>query len=130
MSTGGPSGPRDDIVGKPGRKVQAMRKDYFVYIMSSQRRVLYVGITSTLEQRVFQHKQHTLGGFTVKYNVTILVYFESYDDVHRAIGREKEIKGWRREKKIALIESVNPRWNDLSYGWYQTHRFAPDRKVS
>jgi len=66
----------------------------------------------------------------VKYNVTILVYFESYDDVHRAIGREKKIKGWRREKKIALIESVNPRWNDLSYGWYQRHRFAPDRKVS
>jgi putative endonuclease len=65
----------------------------------------------------------------VKYNVTILVYFESYDDVHRAIGREKEIKGWRREKKVALIESVNPRWNDLSYGWYQRHRFAPDRKV-
>ncbi len=66
----------------------------------------------------------------MKYNVTILVYFESYDDVHRAIGREKKIKGWRREKKIALIESVNPRWNDLSYVWYQTHRFAPDRKVS
>ena len=66
----------------------------------------------------------------MKYNVTILVYFESYDDVHRVIGREKKIKGWRREKKIALIESVNPRWNDLSYGWYQRHRFAPDRKVS
>ena len=65
-------------------------KSYFVYIMSSQRKVLYIGITSNLEKRVFQHKAHSLGGFTAQYNVTSLVYYESYDDVYRAIGREKE----------------------------------------
>ena len=81
-------------------------KSYYVYIMSSQRGVLYVGITSNLERRVFQHKHHSLGGFTEKYNVTVLVYFERFATVHAAIGREKEIKGWRREKKIALIESA------------------------
>ena len=107
-----------------------MPKHYFVYIMSSQRRVLYVGISSKLEQRVFQHKQHAFGGFTAKYNVADLVYYESFDDVHTAIGREKEIKGWRREKKIELIESLNPKWNDLSYGWYQRHRYATDKKAS
>ena len=107
-----------------------MPKHYFVYIMSSQRRVLYVGISSKLEQRVFQHKQHAFGGFTAKYNVADLVYYESFDDVHTAIGREKEIKGWRREKKIELIESLNPKWNDLSYGWYQRHRYATEKKVS
>ncbi len=107
-----------------------MRKHYFVYIMSSQRRVLYVGITSKLEQRVFQHKQHSFGGFTANYNVTNLVYYESFDEVQKAIGREKEIKGWRREKKIALVESANPKWRNLSYGWYQRHRYAPEQKAS
>jgi len=81
---------------------------YYVYLMSRQRRVLYIGITSNLEQRVFQHKTHALGGFTAKYNVTILVYFERFGDVHTAIAREKELKGWRRDRKIALLESQNP----------------------
>ena len=103
-------------------------KSYFVYIMSSQRRVLYIGITSKLEQRTFQHKTHALGGFTAKYNVTSLVYYENYDDVHKAIGREKELKGWLRVKKVALIESVNPKWKDLSFSWSQKHRFTPDIK--
>jgi len=107
-----------------------MPKHYFVYIMSSQRRVLYIGLSSKLEQRVYQHKQHAFRGFTAKYNVTSLVYFESFDDVLVAIDREKEIKGWRREKKIELIESINPKWKDLSYGWYQQNRYAPDRKAS
>jgi putative endonuclease len=110
-------------------EVLAPVKSYFVYMMSSQRRVLYAGVTSNLEQRVFQHKQHTFGGFTAKYNVTNLVYFERYATIHAAIGREKEIKGWRREKKIALIESSNPKWNDLSYGWYQRHQYAPDKRA-
>ena len=107
-----------------------MHKHYYVYIMASQRRVLYIGITSNLEQRVFQHKQHTFGGFTAKYNVTTLVYFETYSEVSSAITREKELKGWRREKKIALIETENPKWRDLSYGWYQRHRFQPDRAAA
>jgi putative endonuclease len=87
--------------------------------MSSQRRVLYIGVTSKLERRVFQHKTHFFGGFTAKYNVSTLVYFERYSNVYRAIGREKELKGWLRQKKLSLIESTNPTWNDLSYGWYQ-----------
>ena len=97
-------------------------KSHFVYITSSQRRVLYIGVigvTSKLERRVFQHKAHFFGGFTAKYNVSNLVYFERYSNVYRAIGREKELKGWLRKKKLSLIESTNPNWKDLSYGWYQ-----------
>jgi len=104
-------------------------KTYYVYILSSQRRVLYVGITRGIEHRVFQHKTHAFAGFTAKYNVNLLVYFERFSSVHAAIRREKEIKDWRREEKIALIESTNPKWRDLSYGWYQKHRYQPDRMV-
>jgi len=104
-------------------------KFYYVYILSSQTRVLYIGVSSNLEQRVFQHKQHAFGGFTAEYNVTSLVYFERYATIHAAIGREKELKGWVRRKKIALIESANPKRKDLSYGWYQRHRYAPDKKT-
>jgi predicted GIY-YIG superfamily endonuclease len=93
-----------------------MEKIYYVYILSSQRRVLYIGITSNIEQRVFQHKTHAFEGFTAQYNATMLVYLERYGAVLTAIRREKEIKGWRREKKLALIESSNPNWNDLSHG--------------
>jgi putative endonuclease len=106
-----------------------MPKIYYVYILSSQRRVLYVGITSKIEQRVFQHKTHRFAGFSAKYNVTSLVYFERYGSAATAIRREKEIKMWRREEKIKLIESNNPTWKDLSYGWYQRHRHQPERKV-
>jgi putative endonuclease len=106
-----------------------VEKTYYVYIMSSQRRVLYIGITSGIERRVFQHKAHTFGGFTAKYNVTNLVYFERYGSVMKAIRREKELKNWRREKKIDLIESSNPKWRDLSYGWYQAARVQPLRKT-
>jgi len=107
------------------RRVQNMTlvaKIYYVYMMASQRRVLYVGITSHIERRVFQHKTHAFGGFTAQYNVTNLVYFERYGSVMQAIRREKELKDWRREKKVALIESGNPKWRDLSYGWYQPAR--------
>jgi putative endonuclease len=80
------------------------KKTYYVYIMASQRRVIYIGITSHIEGRVRQHKSHTFGGFTAKYNATSLVYFERYGCVMKAIRREKELKGWRREKKIELFE--------------------------
>jgi len=106
-----------------------MPKVYYVYILSSQRRVLYVGMTSNIEQRVFQHKTHAFGGFTAKYNVTNLVYFERHGFVMTAIRREKEMKAWRREEKIKLIESTNSKWKDLSYGWYQRHQFQPDHKL-
>jgi putative endonuclease len=83
-------------------------------------------MTSAIEHRVFQHKTHAFAGFTAKYNVTSPVYFERHGDVMTAIRREKEMKAWRREEKIQLIESTNPKWKDLSYGWYQRHRYQPD----
>jgi putative endonuclease len=97
-----------------------------VYILASQSRVLYIGMTSNIEHRIFQHKTHAFEGFASKYNVTSLVYFERHGDVLTAIRREKEIKAWRREEKVNLIESTNPKWRYLSYGWYQRHCFQPD----
>jgi putative endonuclease len=85
--------------------------------MASWRRVLYTGITNNLDRRVHEHKMQQTRGFTAKYNVTRLVYYEHGNDVLGAIAREKEIKAWRREKKIRLIESLNPEWNDLSEEW-------------
>ena len=92
-------------------------RQYYVYIMSSKTRRLYVGVTSDLERRVSDHKVGSPPGFTTKYNITRLVYYESTTDVKSAIEREKQIKGWLRSKKIALVESVNPSWRDLSVGW-------------
>ena len=89
---------------------------YHVYIMTSRSRVLYVGVSSHLTSRVCQHKEALPAGFTARYNIDRLVYCEEYHDVHDAIRREKQIKGWLRARKIALIESVNPRWDDLSGG--------------
>jgi putative endonuclease len=90
------------------------RRSYCVYIVGSLSGTLYIGVTSRLDQRILQHKQHTFAGFTSNYGADRLLYWESYDDVQRAIGREKQLKGWRREKKVALIELVNPHWVDLS----------------
>ncbi len=89
-------------------------KQYYVYIMTNKSRTLYTGVTNDLERRVYEHKQKLLPGFTAKYNINRLVYFESSQDVQAAISREKQLKGWLRRKKIALIESVNPEWKDLS----------------
>ena len=94
-----------------------MAKQYYVYIMASRSRVLYVGVTGDLVHRVEQHKQKVVEGFTQKYNVTMLVYYEVTNDVHAALAREKQIKGWRRSKKVALIESMNLTWKDLSSEW-------------
>jgi putative endonuclease len=91
---------------------------YTVYILGSVSGTLYIGITSDLRMRVYQHKNHTFGGFTAKYEVSRLLYFESFREVTNAIAREKQLKGWRREKKIALIEKENPQWKDFSRGWY------------
>jgi putative endonuclease len=91
-----------------------MSKQYYVYIMASKSRVLYVGVTNNLQRRVEQHKQKVVEGFTRKYNVTRLVYHEMTSDVRAVLAREKQIKSWRRSKKIELIESVNPVWDDLS----------------
>ena len=94
------------------------RKTYYVYIMGSLSGTLYVGMTSKLHARVFEHKFHRLEGFTDKYDVERLLYWESFDDVHKAIAREKQLKGWRRSKKIALIEFANPHWLDLAHEWF------------
>ncbi len=94
-------------------------KNYYVYIMTNRSRTLYTGMTNNLNRRVYEHKHKLIPGFTDKYNITQLVYFEETTDVKTAIAREKQIKGWLRAKKIALIEAVNPTWQDLSAEWYQ-----------
>jgi putative endonuclease len=92
-------------------------RNYCVYMLSNKSRVLYVGVTNHLERRIYEHKNKLINGFTEKYNVTRLVYYEATSDVRSAIAREKELKGWRRDKKIALIEQANPSWEDLSLLW-------------
>ncbi|MGI6435528.1 MAG: GIY-YIG nuclease family protein [Syntrophomonadaceae bacterium] len=88
---------------------------YYVYIMTNwNNKVLYIGITNNLERRVYEHKNKLVKGFTAKYNVNKLVYFDSTSDVKSAISREKQIKGWTRRKKNELIASLNPGWDDLS----------------
>jgi putative endonuclease len=105
-----------------GTKDLALAKEFvkrcFVYIMTNRSRTLYTGVTNNLARRVLEHKLKLVPGFTSKYNIRRLVYFELFGDARAAIGREKQIKGWLRAKKIALIESTNPDWKDLSEGWY------------
>lgn len=97
---------------------------YFVYIMSSRSGTLYIGMTNSIYRRALQHKSGEIDGFSSKYHCDRLVYYESYDDVHKAIGREKQLKGWSRAKKIALIESLNPKWEYLAEKWGAEMRFA------
>jgi len=95
-------------------------KQYYVYILSNWTgERVYTGVTSDLSRRLYEHKHKLTAGFTTKYNIDKLVYFEIYQDPSNAIFREKEIKGWRREKKNKLIETMNPSWTDLSSGWYE-----------
>ena len=91
---------------------------YYVYILTNwSNKVLYTGVTNNLERRLYEHKNKLVKGFTEKYNVNKLVYYDSTTDVKAAIAREKQIKGWTRHKKNGLIESINPQWNDLSENW-------------
>jgi len=90
---------------------------YWVYIMASDHRTLYTGVTSELEKRVFEHRQGVAEGFSKKYNCHRLVFCEATEDVRAAIAREKQIKGWVRRRKVDLIEERNPEWKDLSAGW-------------
>ena len=87
---------------------------YYVYIMSSVSGTLYTGVTNSLTQRVHQHKTKSVRGFTSRYKISQLVYYETTESIESAILREKQIKGWVREKKVKLINSVNPEWKDLS----------------
>jgi len=94
-------------------------RNYYVYLMTNAgNSTLYTGVTSSLEHRVFEHKQKLVKGFTQRYNLTKLVYYEETDDIGAAIAREKEIKGWTRKKKDALIASMSPTWRDLAEDWY------------
>jgi putative endonuclease len=93
-------------------------KTFYVYIMSSESGTLYVGMTSDIKRRVYEHRNHLIPGFTDKYNIDKLLYFESISDAASAINSEKQIKTWRREKKVSLIDSINAAWNDLSTDWY------------
>ena len=92
-------------------------KTYYVYIMSSKTKVIYTGITSNIIGRVYQHKNGLIKGFTKRYNVDQLVYYTGTNDIMEAICYEKKIKGWLRNKKITLIESINPDWIDLAKDW-------------
>ncbi len=93
-------------------------KFYYVYIMASKRNgTLYIGVTNDLMRRVYEHKHNLLEGFTKKYHIHMLVYYESTVDIRSAIEREKQLKWWHRAWKIELIESVNPEWKDLYNEW-------------
>jgi putative endonuclease len=93
---------------------------YYVYMMqSSSRRALYIGMTNNLHRRLFQHKTQEFEGFTDSYDAVRLVYWESFDDVHKTIAREKQLKNWRREKKLWLIARMNPKFRDLAADWYE-----------
>ena len=92
-------------------------KTYYVYILASESGTLYTGITSNLKRRIFEHKNGAVPGFTSQYNVAKLVYVETFKTAASAIHREKQIKSWRREKKINLIDTKNPAWDDLAAGW-------------
>jgi putative endonuclease len=95
---------------------------YYVYILASDSRVLYIGVTNDLRRRVYQHKTRVVPGFTRRYSVNRLVYFESTPNVRAAIEREKTIKSWIRERRIRLIESVNAPWLDLAADWFPARR--------
>ncbi len=95
------------------------KRTYYVYILSSRPNgTLYVGVTNDLERRLLEHRDGTVEGFTKRYAVHRLVHFEETDAVTAAIAREKQIKGWSRAKKVALIQSENPEWRDLAEGWF------------
>ncbi len=101
------------------------QKTYFVYIMANRSKTLYTGVANI--RRVREHKLGIGSTFTARYKLDRLVYFERFDDIRNAIEREKQIKGWLRIKKIALIVSANPEWRDLSAEWYETHQFQPKK---
>ena len=99
------------------------KKRFYVYILASVSGTLYIGVTNNIYRRVLEHREGEFSSFTTKYGVSRLVYYETFQYIGNAIAREKEIKGWVRAKKVALIESMNPSWKDLSREWGK--RFLP-----
>jgi putative endonuclease len=105
------------------------RRNYSVYIVASKSRALYIGMTNDLERRIFEHKNDLIDGFSKKYKCHRLVYYESFDDVKKAIDREKQLKRWNRTKKEWLIGKDNPAWEDLAAEWFVRHRYKPEKQV-
>ena len=106
-------------------------KRYYVYIMASRSLNLYTGVTNSIYHRALQHKSGEIDGFTKKYNINRLVYYETFEHIGNAIAREKQVKAWTRAKRLALIKSINPTWQDLAEDWgakaeLQIPRFARD----
>lgn len=95
-----------------------MSYNYFVYILTNKSGTLYIGVTNNLERRIYEHKHKLFKGFTKKYNIDKLIHQEHFNNINDAINREKQLKGWRREKKIKLINQFNPKWKDLGEGWF------------
>jgi putative endonuclease len=98
---------------------------YCVYVMASRSRVLYTGVTNDLARRVNEHKRGLTPGFTSRYRITRLVYFEEFADIRDAIAREKQIKAWTRARRISLVEGRNPSWQDLAEHWFPMPRLTP-----
>jgi putative endonuclease len=90
-------------------------KSYFVYIIANRTFVLYIGVTNELHRRLYEHKNRMIPGFTHRYNIDRLIYFEMFDDIRQAIQREKQLKGWTREKKLGLIQSSNPNLEEITF---------------
>lgn len=95
-------------------------KTYHVYIISNSSRMLYVGVTNDLQRRMFEHKGKLVPGFSQKYNLHQLVYWESFGNIKDAITRDRVIKGWLRTRKVVLIREMNPEWKDLAEDWFKT----------
>ena len=105
------------------------RHNYSVYMIASRSRTLYIGMTNNLERRIFEHKNSLIDGFSQNYQCHRLVYYELFDNVRKAIDREKQFKRWSRAKKVFLIERENRTWEDLAAGWFERHRCEPEKQV-
>jgi putative endonuclease len=104
-------------------------RHYLVYMIASISRVLYIGMTSNLRKRLWEHQNGIFEGFSKQYRCHRLVWFESYDDVTKAIDREKQLKRWNRTKKEWLIAQRNPTWEDLAAEWYLKHQYEPEKRI-
>src|SRR5258706_15112911 len=98
--------------------------NFYVYITANRWHTIYVGVSDDLHRRVWEHRTKSVPGFTTRYEVDRLVYFEHFTDIRDAIAREKQIKGWKRFKKLALVHSMNPEWKDLAADWYSTEQLS------
>src|SRR5262249_955433 len=119
---------RSRMNSKP-RDLHLRTRTYYVYIMASRSLNLYTGITNSIYRRALQHKRGEIDGFTKRYNINPLVYYEVFHQVGNAIGREKQIKSWTRAKRIALIKTKNPTWLDLAEGWGEKFEMQIPRQV-